>query len=129
MERAVDGESKSFREKRSRTSLLFDGGQFAAVKAGKQTVSESTEVSRFARSKVVEVWLYGRPNTDQLRQKYFRNFTVQFCSIMQANRLRSTGSRLLCGIKFGLQQFRGFAQQDPGEYPVEPEPPVPSTVL
>ena len=53
----------------------------------------------------------------------------KFCSIMQASRLRSTGLRLLCGVKFGVQQFRGFAQQDPGEYPVEPEPPVPSTVL
>ena len=34
MERAVHGESKSFREKRSRTSLLFDGRQFASAQIG-----------------------------------------------------------------------------------------------
>jgi hypothetical protein len=41
VERAVDGESESFREKRSRASLLLDGGQFAALKTRKQTVKRS----------------------------------------------------------------------------------------
>jgi hypothetical protein len=42
-------------------------------------------------------------------------------------RYESQGAAL-CGTTFAGQQFRSFMQQDPGKYPVEPEP-ILSSVL